>query len=144
MAKRKRFWILNGVIVLAVAFCATAFIIHYKNWVRFKENRFKILSGIYYRDIGFEEIDSIGVVEKLPGMEREHGFSAWAREKGIFKDSVIPGRRVHIFVDDLTQNKIKLVYRDSLVLYVNLPDSVQTDQLYRKLTAGKDSITDNF
>lgn len=144
MAKRKRSWMLNLLIVLAVVLCTLAFIIHYKNWISMEEGRFKILSGIYYRDIGLNEIDSIAWAAKLPGMEREHGFSAWAKEKGVFKDSVIPGRIVHVFVDDLTQKKIKLVYRDSLVVFVNLADSLETGMLYRQLSLGKEGPPDNF
>ncbi len=136
MAKRKKMWLLNLLIVFALIVCALLFVIHYQNWIRLEEDRFKILTGIYYRDIGLDEIDSLQWVDKVPSLERDHGFSAWVTEKGIFKDSLNPWRKVHIFVDDLSQKKIKFVYRDSMVLYFNMKDSTRTVELFQKLEEG--------
>ena len=66
-------------------------------------------------------------------MERDHGFSAGAREKGVFRDSLSPARSVYVFVDNLRQAKIKVRYRDSLTLYLNFADSTETVSVFRLL-----------
>src|SRR5690606_40800110 len=75
--------------------------------------------------IPLDQVDSLLLVDRLPEMQRHSGFSWKAKEKGIFTDSV-HGFDVHVFVDDLWQQKIKMVHHDSLILYVNLQDSVRT------------------
>lgn len=75
------------------------------------------------------ELDSVFLVEKLPEMERSSGFSWMEREKGVFNDS-ITNTKVYVFVDDLYQQKIKLVHHDSLKMYVNLRDSLKTAELF--------------
>ena len=93
----------------------------------------QILSGIYYRELPFGELDSVLWKERIPQMERSHGFSFWAREKGIFTDSLYPQRPVYVFVDELRQHKIKVRYRDTLVLYLNFSDSLETQAMYQFL-----------
>lgn len=138
MKKKKRFWALNILIVAAILICAAAFVLHYKNWVKIEEGTFRIISGIYMQEIPIEEIDQVEWVDKIPSMERDHGFSAWEKEKGIFIDSVNLNRKIYVFVDNLTHRKIKLRYRDSLELYVNLSDSTESTVLFKKLSVGKE------
>ena len=102
---------------------------HYKNWHKIEEGNLKIFSGIYYQKIPLTELDSVLFVEKLPEMERSSGFSWMEREKGVFKDS-ITNTKVYVFVDDLYQQKIKLVHHDSLKIYLNLKDSLKTEELF--------------
>ena len=129
MGTKKRHWLWNLLIVLTVIVCILAFVEHYKNWYKVEEGNLKVLSGLYYQKIPLAELDSVLFVEKLPEMERSSGFSWKAREKGIFLDSVTQ-TKVHVFVDDLRQQKIKLVYHDSLTLYMNLQDSTETQELF--------------
>ena len=133
MAKKRRHRVLNFLIVLAVLCSVFAFVAHSKNWTRLQENRMQILSGLYYQEIPFGELDSVLWKERIPQMERSHGFSFWAREKGIFTDSLYPQRPVYVFVDDLRQHKIKVRYRDTLVLYLNFSDSLETQAMYQFL-----------
>jgi len=68
-------------------------------------------------------------------MERLNGFSALEKEKGIFrefKDS-LTNHKIHVFVDNISQQKIKMIYKDSLKLYVNLKDSLETINLFNHL-----------
>ena len=129
MAKKKRHWLWNVLIVLTLALCIFAFVEHYKNWCKIEEGNLKVLSGIYYQKIPLMEIDSVVFVDKLPEMERSNGFSWMAKEKGVFKDSITQGK-VYVFVDDLRQQKIKVVHHDSLKLYLNLQDSIETQGIY--------------
>ena len=119
----------NVLIVLTLAICVLAFVEHYKNWHKIEEGNLKIFSGIYYQKIPLNELDSVFFVEKLPEMERSSGFSWMEREKGIFNDS-ITHTKVYVFVDDLYQQKIKVVHHDSLKMYLNLRDSLETQKLY--------------
>ena len=128
MRGNKRHWLWNVLIVLTVIFCVLAFVEHYKNWHKIEEGNFKIFSGIYYQKIPLAQIDSVLFVDKLPEMERSSGFSWNAKEKGVFKDSITQSK-VYVFVDDLRQQKIKVVHHDSLKMYVNLQDSLQTQEL---------------
>lgn len=80
------------------------------------------------------EIDSVVFVDKLPEMERSNGFSWMAKEKGVFKDSIAQSK-IYVFVDDLRQQKIKVVHHDSLKLYLNLQDSIETQGIYTILHA---------
>ncbi len=129
MSKRKRHWFWNILIVLTLIVCSLAFVAHYKNWEKVENGEFRIFSGIYYQKIPLEEIDSVMFVDKLPEMERSSGFSWLVKEKGIFIDS-INQTKVHVFVDDLTQPKIRLVYKDSLKVFFNFQDSLQTKKIY--------------
>lgn len=129
MGTKKRHWLWNVLIVLTVIVCILAFVEHYKNWYKIEEGNLKVLSGLYYQKIPLDEIDSILFVEKLPEMERSSGFSWKAREKGVFLDSITQ-TKVHVFVDDLRQQKIKMVHHDSLTLYMNLQDSTETQELF--------------
>jgi hypothetical protein len=132
MSKRKRHWLWNVLIVLTLVICVLAFVEHYKNWHKIEEGNLKIFSGIYYQKVPLTELDSVLFVEKLPEMERSSGFSWMEREKGVFKDS-ITNTKVYVFVDDLYQQKIKLVHHDSLKMYLNLKDSLETQKLYATL-----------
>lgn len=130
MPKRKRHWRLNLLIIIVVMLCILAFVAHAKNWIQKEGDRVQILSGIFYEDIKLGQMDSLIWVDKIPQMERKRGFSAWAVEKGTFVDSLNPDKRIRVFVDNLRNRKIKMVYGDSLVLYLNYADSVKTDELF--------------
>jgi len=129
MSKRKKHWLWNVLIILTLALCVLVFVEHYKNWHKIEEGDFKIFSGIYYQKIPLTELDSVLLVDKLPEMERSSGFSWMEKEKGVFVDS-ISQTKVYVFVDDLYQQKIKLVHHDSLKMYVNLRDSLETEKLF--------------
>ena len=138
--KKKNSWFWNAIIILTVIGCALAFGLHYKNWTELEDGRFKVRSGIYSQKIPFSQINGIEFVPKIPEMERKNGFSWLAKEKGVFKDS-ITGNTVHVFVDDLRQQKIKLTHNDSLSLYFNLTDSLATQGIYESL---KSSISNDM
>ena len=70
------------------------------------------------------------MVPKIPSLDRKNGFSAWEKEKGIFKDSLNEEKLVYVYVDNLEDQKIKLTYNDSLLLFINLSDSLKTKELY--------------
>ncbi len=128
--KKNLFW--NGVVIFTSVICVFAFVLHYKNWITFEEGHFQVVSGIYKQRIPLSEIDSVSWVEKIPKMERKSGFSWLAKEKGIFKDS-LSNAEVSVFVDDLKQPKIRLLHHDSLLLYINLSDSIQSHLLFQDL-----------
>jgi hypothetical protein len=130
--KKKNSWFWNVVIVITVISCIAAFVLHYKNWVTFEDDVFEITSGIYSQEISVSEINGIEFVSKLPEMERKNGFSWLAKEKGVFLDS-ISGNKAYVFVDDLRQQKIMLTHRDSLILYFNLADSLETVKYYEDI-----------
>ena len=130
--KKKNNWFWNVLIVLVLLICIAAFVIHYKNWSKIENGEFRITSGIYTQHIPLSYLDSISFVDRIPQMERENGFSWLAKEKGIFKDS-IDNTKVYVFVDDLAQQKIRLVHHDSLKLYVNFSDSLETQKLYQEI-----------
>ena len=132
MSKKKRHWLWNVLIVLTLVLCFLAFLAHYKNWHTIEEGELKILSGIYYQKIPLSEIDSLKMVEKVPELERSSGFSWMVAEKGIFKDSISQSK-VYYFVDDLAQHKIKIVHHDSLRVFVNFKDSLQTHNFFENL-----------
>ncbi|SHI56985.1 hypothetical protein [Pseudozobellia thermophila] len=126
----------NFLVVLTVIVCLLAFVLHSKNWTKVDDQGLKIISGFYYQNIDFSELDSVELLERIPPMERLNGFSAFEKEKGIFrefKDS-LTDKKVYVFVDNLDHSKIKLVHHDSLKLYVNLKDSLDTEQLYQTLS----------
>ena len=132
--KKKSNWFWNAVIVLTVIGCAFAFGLHYKNWIEIEEDTLKIISGIYSQKIPLAQINSIEFVSKLPEMERKNGFSWLAKEKGVFKDS-ISGNTAYVFVDDLRQQKARLIHSDSLLLYFNLADSLETTKFYEEISS---------
>ena len=80
-------------------------------------------------------MDSIVWVDKIPPMERLNGFSAFEKEKGIFrefKDS-LTDIKVNVYVDNLLNQKIKVVYNDSSKLYINYADSLETLKFFNHL-----------
>lgn len=135
MAVKKRLWLWNLILVLTVFICSSALILHFKNWITVKPNEVRVMSGFYNVTIPYNRIDSLVFVERIPPMERLNGFSALEKEKGIFrefKDS-LTDKKVHVFADNISQQKIKIVYYDSLKLYLNLKDSVKTFNLFQEL-----------
>lgn len=141
MSERKRHWFWNILIVLTVVLCFLAFVEHYKNWHKIEDGNLRIFSGIYYQKIPLTELDSVLLVDKLPEMERSSGFSWMEKEKGVFIDSITQSK-VYVFVDDLYQQKIKLVHHDSLRMYLNLKDSVETQKLYTILQGSLTGTTE--
>jgi len=72
------------------------------------------------------------MVGKIPPMERLNGFSVLEKEKGLFrefKDSLTT-KKVHVYVDNLSNQKVKVVYNDSSKLYINFVDSLKTQELF--------------
>ncbi len=130
--KKRNNWFWNGIIFLTVIGCCFAFGLHYKNWTSFEEETFKVSSGIYSQKIPLDQINGIEFVPKLPEMERKNGFSWLAKEKGVFKDS-ISGGTAYVFVDDLRQQKVLITHSDSLRLYFNLTDSLETVKYFELL-----------
>ena len=140
MNNKKRHWVWNLLLVFTVIICVSALVMHYKNWVSVKSDHIKVMSGFYSRKVDYKELDSVVFVARLPPMERLNGFSALEKEKGVFrefKDS-LTDKKVYVFVDNISQQKIKLVYRDSVQLYLNLADSVKTLNLYNALIPALD------
>ena len=119
----------NVLIILTLVICVLAYVEHYKNWHKIEEGNFRVFSGIYYQKIPLSELDSVFYVDRLPEMERSSGFSWMEREKGVFNDSITQ-TKVYVFVDNLYQQKIKLVHHDSLKMYLNLKDSLETEELF--------------
>ncbi|WP_422858412.1 hypothetical protein ACOKFD_13610 [Flagellimonas sp. S174] len=132
MSRKKRHWLWNVLIVLTLVFCASAFVVHYKNWHSIEQGELSITSGIYHLKISISEIDSISLVERIPEMERSHGFSWMEKEKGVFQDSLTQSK-VYVFVDDLRQQKIRLVHNDSVKVFLNFSDSLLTQKVYGDL-----------
>lgn len=130
--RKKNSWFWNIVIVLALIGCSLAFVLHYKNWTKIEKDSFKITSGIYSQKIPISQINGVEFVPKLPEMERKNGFSWLAKEKGVFKDS-LSGNTAYVFVDDLRQQKVRLIHSDSLLLYFNLSDSLETAKFYEEI-----------
>ena len=128
---------------MTVTVCLVAFVLHYKNWTKVESDELKILSGFYYKKLRYSELDSVVMVEKIPPMERLNGFSALEKEKGLFrefKDSLTT-KKVHVYVDNLSNQKIKVVYNDSSKLYINFTDSLKTQELFT-LLKGKIVVPD--
>lgn len=132
---KKRLWLWNIVAVVTVIVCSLAFVMHFKNWTTSDAKEIKILSGFYYENLKYSELDSVRFVEKIPPMERLNGFSAQEKGKGIyreFKDS-LTDKKVYVFVDNFSNQKIAVTYQDSLRLYLNFADSTETQILYQFL-----------
>jgi len=132
-ARQRRHWFWNLLLVVSILVCLLAFVAHYRNWTRLEPQRLQLLTGLYYVELPYAELDSVQWAEKIPHMERDHGFSAGAREKGVFRDSLNPDRPVYVFVDNLRHPKIKIRYRDTLTLYLNFADSTETLSVFRLL-----------
>ena len=139
MARKKRHWLWNILLTIAVIACILAFIAHYKNWTRVKDGHIQILSGVYYKKLPLIDLDSVAMVDRIPQMQRINGFSAGMTEKGVFRDS-IRNTKVYVYVDDLEQQKIRLVYQDSMELFINYSDTTDTQQLYQFFKTQIDSI----
>ena len=135
MVTKKRHWFWNLLMIITIVVCLSVLVMHYKNWIKTKPAKVQILSGFYKVDIPYDELDSVVFVEKIPPMLRRNGFSALEKEKGIFQEfqDSLTDKKVYVFVDNISQQKIKLVYKDSLVLYVNQKDSLQTLELFNFL-----------
>ena len=130
MKGEKRHWFWNILIVLTIIVCLLSFLAHYKNWIWKKADSIEILSGVYYMELPFKTMNEVSMVSKIPSLDRKNGFSAWEKEKGIFKDSLNEEKLVYVYVDNLHHQKIRLTYNDSLLLFINLSDSVKTKELY--------------
>ena len=136
MRSKKKNWVWTITLILTVICCIFVLILHVKNWVSSDENSLGLRSGFYNVEISINELDSVVLVERIPPMERLHGFSALEKEKGVFrefKDS-LTDKTVYVFIDNINQDKVKLVYKDSMYVYFNLKDSVETIQLFQKLS----------
>ena len=129
---KSRLW--NVIIVVTILLCGLVFAMHYKNWTKQEADTFTVLSGFYFRKVPYADLDEVGLVRRIPELARINGFSAWEKEKGIFRDSLRPERRIYVFVDNLFGEKIRVVYQDSIELYLNLPDSLKTKELYDHLS----------
>jgi uncharacterized UPF0146 family protein len=70
------------------------------------------------------------MVPKIPEMERVSGFSVWAVEKGIFRDTLQGEEGIRVYVDDLSQPKIKLERKEEPQIYVNFKDSLKTKEFF--------------
>jgi hypothetical protein len=142
MRLTKNHWIWTVMLVVTVILCAAILILHFKNWISSDNESLKLRSGFYHVVIPYSDLDSVVLVDRMPAMERLNGFSALEKEKGIFrefKDS-LTDTKVHVFVDNISQQKIKLVYEDSVHLYFNLKDSVETIHLLDDLTSKLNSL----
>lgn len=136
MAAKKRHLLWNILIVVSVIASLLAFIAHYKNWTKIKPDKFQVLSGIYYHELKYADLDSIEFVERIPPMERLSGFSALDKGKGIyreFKDS-LTDIEVRVFIDNFSNQKIRVVNKDASQFYINMKDSLETVELYNFLS----------
>lgn len=139
---KKNNWFWNTIIILTLVICVLAFVLHYKNWTTFEEGDFQVVSGIYKQRIPITEIDGINFVPRIPELERKNGFSWLAKEKGVFIDS-ISGAKVYVFVDDLAQQKLEIVHHDSLLLYLNMTDSLETVEIFDRIKGQSESAIEN-
>ena len=132
MATKKRHWLWNILIVLTVIVCICAFAAHYKNWTRIEPDKMTILSGIYYHELQFGDLEQVEWVEKIPPMVRLNGFSAFEKGKGVYQEfkDTLTDRKVYVFVDNFEQQKIRLVQKDSSQLFLNLKDSLETIEMF--------------
>ena len=135
--EKNRGWFWNILAIITVIICLFTFVLHFKNWTSTDSEGFRIVSGFYYQKIKYSELDSVIMEERIPPMERLNGFSALEKEKGVFrefKDS-LTDKKVYVFADNIEHSKIKLVHHDSIKLFVNLKDSMETDQLFQLLSS---------
>lgn len=138
----KKLWFWNIILVITILVCISVLALHYKNWMTQDQENIKVISGFYHITIPLVEIDSAFFVEKIPPMERLNGFSALEKEKGIFREfqDSLTNKKVYVFVDNINQQKLKLVYEDSLQVYFNLKDSVETVEFRNSITAKLNSF----
>ncbi|CAZ96012.1 hypothetical protein Q4603_12110 [Zobellia galactanivorans] len=123
--------------VLTVIVCLSVFVLHFKNWTKTDATGMRVISGFYLQKVPFSALDSVDLVEKIPPMVRLNGFSAFQKEKGVFrefKDS-LTDKKVYVYIDNLENQKIKIVHHDSLKLFINLKDSTETQQLFDLLSS---------
>ncbi len=133
MRIKKRHWLWNTVIVLTVLICLAAFILHFKTWTRQETDRVYLISGFYSTEIMYSDIGNVSMVPKIPEMERVSGFSVWAVEKGIFRDTLQGVEGIRVYVDDLNQPKIKLERKEEPQIYFNFKDSLKTVEYFELL-----------
>lgn len=135
MAKKgDRPWTLNVLVVITLVVVFATYAAHYKNWTRMGKDSYRITSGIYYLKVPFADMDSVGMVERLPSMKRINGFSVNEIEKGAYKEDSTAQNKVYVFVEKLPQPKIRVVYRDSLQLFLNFRDSMETQKVFGDLS----------
>lgn len=115
-------------IVLTVLLCLSAFILHFQTWTRQETDRVYLISGFYSTEILYSDIEKVGMVPKIPEMERISGFSVWAIEKGIFRDTLEGLEGIRVYVDDLNQPKIKLDRKEKSPIYFNFKDSLKSKE----------------
>ncbi|WP_339664389.1 hypothetical protein [Maribacter arcticus] len=142
MRLTKNHWVWSVMLIVTVILCAVILILHFKNWISSDNESLKLRSGFYHVEIQYSDLDSVLLIDRMPPMERLNGFSALEKEKGVFrefKDS-LTNKKVHVFVDNISQQKVKLVYEDSVYLYFNLKDSVETINLLDDLTAKMNTL----
>ncbi len=132
MAVKKRHWLWNILIVITVIVCLCAFAAHYKNWTRVEADKMTILSGIYYHELKFADLEQVEWVEKIPPMVRLNGFSAFDKGKGVYQEfkDTLTDKKVYVFVDNFEQQKIRLLQKDSAQLFLNLKDSLETVEMF--------------
>lgn len=132
MGTKKRNWIWNILIVITVVVCLMAFAAHYKNWTRIEPDKMTILSGVYYHDLKFNDLDTVEWVDRIPPMVRLNGFSAFEKGKGVYQEfkDTLTDRKVYVFVDNFEQQKIHVINKDASQLYLNLKDSVETIEMF--------------
>ncbi|MEH6746092.1 MAG: hypothetical protein V7670_04565 [Maribacter arcticus] len=138
----KNHWVWSVMLIVTVILCAVILILHFKNWISSDNESLKLRSGFYHVEIPYSDLDSVLLVDRMPPMERLNGFSALEKDKGVFrefKDS-LTNKKVHVFVDNISQQKVKLVYEDSVYLYFNLKDSAETINLLDDLIAKMNTL----
>lgn len=130
--KKTRHWFWNILIVLTLLVCLFAFAAHYKNWTRIEPDKMTILSGIYYHDLKFADLDEVEWVDRIPPMVRINGFSAFEKGKGVYQEfkDTLTDKKVYVFVDNFEQQKIRLLNKDESQLYLNLKDSLDTVEMF--------------
>jgi len=133
MTRKKRHWLWNTVIVITVLICLAAFILHFQTWTREETDRVYLISGFYSTEILYSDIENVSMVLRIPEMERESGFSVWAVEKGIFRDTLEGLEGIRVYVDDLNQPKIKLERKEDSQIYFNFKDSLKTKEYFELL-----------
>jgi hypothetical protein len=138
----KNHWVWTVILIVTVILCAAILVLHFKNWISSDNEGLKLRSGFYHVEIPYSDLDSVVLVDRIPPMERLNGFSALEKEKGVFRkfNDSLTDKKVHVFVDNISQQKVKLVYEDSVYLYFNLKDSVETINLLNDLTAKMKSL----
>ncbi len=109
-----------------------AFAAHYKNWTRIEPDKMTILSGVYYHDLKFDDLEEVTWVDRIPPMVRLNGFSAFEKGKGVYQEfkDTLTEKKVYVFVDNFEQQKIHVITKDASQLYLNLKDSTETVEMF--------------